>query len=328
MSTDPRESSSPWIAVRRAAPSTSRWSVLCVLAAGVFPAPAQSQPRGGEQEVRIVHTPSAPAFAGTLAIPNGPGPHPAALLVSPAGEHARDELRRGGRHLADLAARLAEHGVASLRVDNRGIGGSAPVSGTTSMQEMARDALGIMDHLGWDTAHVAGVSMGGMISQELALIARDRLRSLSLIATHPGNVLNALPPLEGLRRFARVHLGAKRHRHRNLARLLFTDEHIDQVGEARLIERLADEEVPVGPVLGLDELGSDPQIVHNEAILEFDHPTAGRFRQARPAARFAKTPQDPHRRLPPLHGEHSDEILRELGYTDGDIERLRKEGVA
>ena len=67
--------------------------------------------------------------------------------------------------------------------------------------------------------------------------------------------------------------------------------------------------------------------VSNEAILEFEHPTAGRYRQARPAARFDKTPQNPRRRLPPLHGEHTDEVLRELGYVDDDIARMRNEGL-
>jgi crotonobetainyl-CoA:carnitine CoA-transferase CaiB-like acyl-CoA transferase len=94
-----------------------------------------------------------------------------------------------------------------------------------------------------------------------------------------------------------------------------------------LIARMAAEDVPVGPVLSLDELASDPQIIHNEAILHFEHPTAGRYRQARPAARFHKTPQDPRRRLPPLHGEHTREILEELGYTSAEIERMEAEGL-
>jgi crotonobetainyl-CoA:carnitine CoA-transferase CaiB-like acyl-CoA transferase len=94
-----------------------------------------------------------------------------------------------------------------------------------------------------------------------------------------------------------------------------------------LIERLVAEDVPVGPVLSLEELFTDPQILHNEAILEFEHPTAGSFRQARPAARFDKTPQNPRRRLPPLHGEHTDEVLRELGYAESDIARMRDEGL-
>jgi crotonobetainyl-CoA:carnitine CoA-transferase CaiB-like acyl-CoA transferase len=94
-----------------------------------------------------------------------------------------------------------------------------------------------------------------------------------------------------------------------------------------LIELMAAEEVPVGPVLTLDELESDPQIQHNEAILEFEHPTAGRYRQARPAARFDKTPQDPRRRPPPLHDEHTREVLQELGYSGDDLERMQNEGL-
>jgi crotonobetainyl-CoA:carnitine CoA-transferase CaiB-like acyl-CoA transferase len=96
---------------------------------------------------------------------------------------------------------------------------------------------------------------------------------------------------------------------------------------AELYERLVAEEVPAGPVLSLEEIFDDAQIVHNEAILEFEHPTAGGYRQARPAARFDRTPQDPRRSPPPLHGEHTQEILRELGYAGEDIERMRKEGL-
>ena len=49
--------------------------------------------------------------------------------------------------------------------------------------------------------------------------------------------------------------------------------------------------------------------------------------QARPAARFDKTPQDPTRRMPPLHGEHTDEILGEIGYTSDQVENMRAEGI-
>lgn len=94
-----------------------------------------------------------------------------------------------------------------------------------------------------------------------------------------------------------------------------------------LIDRLVREDVPVGPVLTLDEVFEDPQILHNDAIIELEHPTAGRIRQARPAARFDKTPQDPHRYLPPLHGEHSVEILHELGYDEASIEQLHATGI-
>jgi len=93
-----------------------------------------------------------------------------------------------------------------------------------------------------------------------------------------------------------------------------------------LLERLVAEQVPVGPVLSLEEIFEDPQVRHNQSIVESEHPSAGRMRQARPPARFSRTPQQPAR-PPPLHGEHSEEILRELGYREEDLVRLRADEV-
>lgn len=70
-----------------------------------------------------------------------------------------------------------------LTFDNRGIGASQPVGKELTLQQMARDTLALMDHLGWHSAHVVGHSLGGLISLEVALTAKERVRSLTLLNT-------------------------------------------------------------------------------------------------------------------------------------------------
>lgn len=67
--------------------------------------------------------------------------------------------------------------------DNRGIGGSGPIPGTLSIDDLVGDALALLDELGWADAHVIGHSMGGIIAHQLALRAPSRVRSLSLLCT-------------------------------------------------------------------------------------------------------------------------------------------------
>ena len=94
----------------------------------------------------------------------------------------------------------------------------------------------------------------------------------------------------------------------------------------RVIAALIEADVPAGPVLTGEEAVADPQIIHNETLVEWKHPDAGTVRQPRPAARFSETPTDldfsgAHR------GQHNEEILGGLGYSSEQIKGLQESGV-
>jgi crotonobetainyl-CoA:carnitine CoA-transferase CaiB-like acyl-CoA transferase len=93
------------------------------------------------------------------------------------------------------------------------------------------------------------------------------------------------------------------------------------------LTRLEEADVPSAPVLTRGEAITHPQVAANEIVVEFDHPRAGRLRQARPAARFSKTPAGLYRSAP-LLGEHTREALADIGYSDADIDALLADGVA
>lgn len=73
-----------------------------------------------------------------------------------------------------------------ITLDNRASGASGAGEQPISMELMARDAIAVLDAVGAERAHVLGISMGGAIAQHLALIAPDRVRSLTLAATWAG----------------------------------------------------------------------------------------------------------------------------------------------
>jgi pimeloyl-ACP methyl ester carboxylesterase len=102
----------------------------------------------------------------------------------------------------DLCAALADRGFAVARFDNRDVGrsthlhaaGAPPLlrilarpraAAAYLLDDMAADAVGVLDALGWDSAHVVGASMGGMIAQTMAIRYPARVRSLTSIMSTP-----------------------------------------------------------------------------------------------------------------------------------------------
>ena len=81
---------------------------------------------------------------------------------------------------------LLERDFEVISFDNRGMGLSRPVTEGFSIAEMAADTAGLLDALEIESAHVLGISMGGMIAQELALAHPEKLRSLTIGCSYCG----------------------------------------------------------------------------------------------------------------------------------------------
>jgi crotonobetainyl-CoA:carnitine CoA-transferase CaiB-like acyl-CoA transferase len=89
--------------------------------------------------------------------------------------------------------------------------------------------------------------------------------------------------------------------------------------------KLRERGVWCGPVLSYDDLRTDPQVLHNESFVTYEHPTEGIVTTPGFPYRFSRTPADVHRPAP-LVGEHTDELLTELGVSPVKREELLEQG--
>jgi crotonobetainyl-CoA:carnitine CoA-transferase CaiB-like acyl-CoA transferase len=108
------------------------------------------------------------------------------------------------------------------------------------------------------------------------------------------------------------------------ARLQLTQEALITRPTAEWLNRLTPVGVPCAPVLTRNEVIRHPQVQEMGIVVETEHPVAGPLRQARAAARFSRTPAGIRFGGPAL-GEHTEEVLAELGYSAAEIAALRPE---
>ena len=114
-----------------------------------------------------------------------------------------------------------------------------------------------------------------------------------------------------------------RHRDELTAEL---EDALASAGVDRWVERLNAAGVPAGPVLDIEQVFSDPQVLARRMLVELPHPELGTFLTTGLPVKLSESPGAIERR-PPLHGEHTEEVLSELGLSPGEIAALRKEEV-
>ncbi|MBM4361933.1 MAG: alpha/beta fold hydrolase [Deltaproteobacteria bacterium] len=191
------------------------------------------------------------------------------LLIMGLGGRAADWGR-------EFPAVLAER-FRVVRVDNRGAGASPRVPGGFSLEDLAGDAVAVLDAVGAARAHVMGISMGGMISQLIALDHADRVDRLVLMSTNFGgtdlepphpDALQLFDPGEFLARGADP-VGMMRRTLEVITGPGFVDRNPELLAE--FLEHVRAQPTPPGTFMGQLQaiLGSD----RSARVAEIRHPT-------------------------------------------------------
>ncbi len=89
---------------------------------------------------------------------------------------------------------------------------------------------------------------------------------------------------------------------------------------------LNDAGVPCGPIYTVDKIFADPQVLHRQMLKELDHPRIGKVKVTGIPVKLSETPGEVIT-APPVLGQHTHEILAELGYSSQDVEKLTQEKV-
>ncbi len=152
------------------------WSVTRDASAAAKATPAEAKTYKDEE---VTFKNGQYTLAGTLSLPQGAGPHPAVVLISGSGAQNRDEEIMGFKPFAVLADALAKQGIAVLRYDDRGIGGSTTGAADDTSETYAGDVSAAFDYLKTRSEinpgkiGLLGHSEGGIIAPMVAVNKPD-----------------------------------------------------------------------------------------------------------------------------------------------------------
>jgi uncharacterized protein len=138
-------------------------------------------------------------LAATLTLPEGAGPHPAVILITGSGQQDRDETLFAHKPFLVIADHFARNGIATLRADDRGIGGSSGPVDTATTDDFAGDALAGVEYLSTlpelDRARIGlvGHSEGGLVAPMCA-VQSEKVAFIVMLAGPglPGDEILAL----------------------------------------------------------------------------------------------------------------------------------------
>jgi len=168
------------------------------------PAPPPARPQEPNEpfpyeatDVSFANKQAGVTLAGTLTVPTGPGPFPAAVLVSGSGPQDRDESLLGHRPFLVLADHLTRNGIAVLRYDDRGVGASTGDFSVATSEDFVDDALAAIRHLADDdrvdptAIGIVGHSEGGLVGP----LAASRSESVDYVVMLAGPGVTGLEVL-------------------------------------------------------------------------------------------------------------------------------------
>lgn len=232
---------------------------------------------------------------------------------------------KAGMSIADIGAGMfAAFGILAALLARQSTGKGQVVD--TSLLEA---------QVAWHTYLATAYLAAGKVPQKLGT-AHPSIAPYQALACRDGHFVVAVGNDSLWRKFCQAlgltDLGADNEWATNPQRATRRDQLVALI-EERLVDREVAEMVakceaagvPAGPIYGLDQVYRDPQVLARDMVVEVQHPTIGPFRMTGIPIKLSETPGEV-RMAPPTLGQHSDEVLKRLGYSEDQIEQMRRDG--